>query len=73
MSGEEDLTPTEQRMFDAIGQWFVDHDYSPSYRDLAERVGVSSISSVARTLNLLREKGYVDWSEKAKRTLRLLK
>jgi repressor LexA len=64
-------TPAEDRVFDAISDHIILHGYTPSLREIAALAGLKSIGTVQRHLTKLREKGYVDWAEGKKRTLRI--
>lgn len=66
------MTPAEQRVYDAIRQHLAEHQYTPSLREIAVLSGLASIGTVQKHLTKLREKGYVDWVEGKKRTLRIV-
>ncbi len=53
------LTPRQQRVLTVIRESIVDRGYPPSMREIGERVGLTSSSSVAHQLRVLEEKGYI--------------
>ncbi len=60
--GPEDssgLTPRQQRVLTVIRESLASRGYPPSMREIGERVGLTSSSSVAHQLRTLEEKGYI--------------
>ena len=53
------LTPRQQRVLTVIREAIVSRGYPPSMREIGERVGLTSSSSVAHQLRTLEEKGYI--------------
>jgi repressor LexA len=53
------LTPRQQRVLTVIRESIVDRGYPPSMREIGEKVGLTSSSSVAHQLRVLEEKGYI--------------
>ncbi len=53
------LTPRQQRVLTVIRDSIEDRGYPPSMREIGERVGLTSSSSVAHQLRVLEEKGYL--------------
>lgn len=53
------LTPRQQRVLDVIRESIQGRGYPPSMREIGERVGLTSSSSVAHQLRTLEEKGYL--------------
>jgi repressor LexA len=53
------LTPRQQRVLTVIRESLADRGYPPSMREIGERVGLTSSSSVAHQLRTLEEKGYI--------------
>ena len=53
------LTPRQQRVLTVIRESLLDRGYPPSMREIGERVGLTSSSSVAHQLRTLEEKGYI--------------
>ena len=53
------LTPRQQRVLTVIRDSIERRGYPPSMREIGERVGLTSSSSVAHQLRVLEEKGYL--------------
>ncbi|MGA8211451.1 MAG: transcriptional repressor LexA [Nocardioidaceae bacterium] len=53
------LTPRQQRVLSVIRDAIDDRGYPPSMREIGERVGLTSSSSVAHQLRVLEEKGFL--------------
>jgi repressor LexA len=53
------LTPRQQRVLTVIKDAIEQRGYPPSMREIGERVGLTSSSSVAHQLRVLEEKGYL--------------
>ncbi len=53
------LTPRQQRVLTVIKESIERRGYPPSMREIGERVGLTSSSSVAHQLRVLEEKGYL--------------
>jgi repressor LexA len=53
------LTPRQQRVLTVIKDSIERRGYPPSMREIGERVGLTSSSSVAHQLRTLEEKGYI--------------
>jgi len=53
------LTPRQQRVLTVIKDSIEGRGYPPSMREIGERVGLTSSSSVAHQLRVLEEKGYL--------------
>jgi repressor LexA len=58
-SGVAGLTPRQQRVLTTIKDSIEHRGYPPSMREIGERVGLTSSSSVAHQLRVLEEKGYL--------------
>jgi repressor LexA len=55
----QDLTERERRALALIAHWLDRNGYPPSVREIGERIGLTSTSSVARVLRSLEGKGYL--------------
>src|SRR3954465_3544463 len=53
------LTPRQQRVLTVIRDSIESRGYPPSMREIGERVGLTSSSSVAHQLRVLEEKGFL--------------
>lgn len=67
----EDTNGRPWRLLQAIHDFKQAHDYSPSYRDLMNAVGITSTGMLGFYCNGLRNLGYVDFIEKQSRTIHL--
>lgn len=68
------LTPPTLRqleVLDALEQFRFERGYSPTVRELADAVGISSTNGMADHLAALRKKGCIDSDSLRARTLRL--
>lgn len=59
------LTDRQQAVLDALVQHWAEHGYSPTVRQLADRLGLHSHRTVVRILGILRERGLVEGSARA--------
>ena len=66
--------PTKKQtlILEFIDSFVLDNGYSPSYREIASGVGLSSIASVAEHINNLIEKGYLIKNPGAARSLEVV-
>ena len=53
------MTPRQKECLDYIRQHFSDHGYAPTYREMAEHLGVVSLNTVSRLIHGLRERGHI--------------
>jgi predicted ArsR family transcriptional regulator len=67
----EDLTTREIEYLAMISSYIDKHGYAPTYRAIAEALGVS-VSRVHQQLEAMRLRGLVDWTEFHSRTIRIL-
>jgi repressor LexA len=66
------LTPRQRRVLDVIRQALDDRGYPPSVREIGERVGLTSSSSVAHQLKSLEAKGFLRRDPNRPRALEVL-
>lgn len=66
------LTPRQERILDCIGQFLTAHGFPPTVREICERVGLSSPSSVHSQLRTLEELGYLNRNAHLPRAMELL-
>lgn len=59
MSSPLPLTPKQRAILDFITSFTEHHDYSPSYREIAEQFNLSSTATVAEHIDTLKQKGYL--------------
>lgn len=53
------LTPRQREILDFITVFTESHDYSPSYREIAEHFNLSSTATIAEHIETLKTKGYL--------------
>lgn len=56
---KEKLTKKQSEILDFIVQYIRDHDYSPTYREIAGHFGISSTATVHEHIKNLETKGYL--------------
>jgi repressor LexA len=66
---ESGLTSRQRIILDVIRQSIEDRGYPPSVREIGDRVGLTSSSSVAHQLKVLQEKGYLKRASKSARAM----
>src|SRR5919107_777392 len=66
------LTPRQQRVLTVIRESLVARGYPPSMREIGEKVGLTSSSSVAHQLRVLEEKGYIKRDPNRPRALEVM-
>ena len=54
------LTKRQSEILKFIKDFMRDSDYAPSYREIADGVGLSSPATIHQHVQLLKQKGYVD-------------
>lgn len=62
-----------ERVLRFVGEFIQSHGYSPTYREIANGVGLRSTSTVLRHLEHLKSEGRVDYVPTAPRTVHLTK
>ena len=67
----ENLTKKQKRLLDHIVEFFEDHGYMPSYREIAQNLKLSSPSSVHQYIKVLEDKGFVKTGSNEARSLEL--
>lgn len=67
----ERATKKQQELLQYIGDFIVEHNYAPSYREVMGALGYKSVSTVAVHVDGLIAKGYLTKSDKSARSIRL--
>jgi repressor LexA len=62
----------EAEIINIIKEFWKEHHYSPTIREIAENASINSPSTVSRYLNRLQEKGIIEWKEKTSRTITII-
>ena len=65
---QHSLAPRQRRVLQAVESFWHSHGYSPTLREIAEAVGLASVSSVSYHLSCLQDKGYLSRDEGRPRT-----
>lgn len=65
------LTRKQKKILTYIDRYISKHDYAPSYREIAEHFGLSSVATVAGYITTLKDKGYLTTEENLARSLQL--
>lgn len=69
---EEELTPKQRQVLEAVREFQNRNGYPPTVRELAEWFGLSSPASVHKILQVLKDKGYLRKDERKSRSLGLV-
>lgn len=64
------LTPRQAEMKKYIEEYFADHGYAPSYREIMKRVGIPSLSVVRYNLERLQRGGFLERDPRVARGIR---
>jgi len=64
------LTPKQKQILDYIEKYLDINGYAPSYREIADHFGFSSVATVAEHVENLKQKGYLSSEESGYRALR---
>jgi repressor LexA len=65
------LTKRQHEVLEFIAQFLSEHEYSPSFEEIAEGLGLASIATVHKHLTALESKGYLKRSFNQSRALEL--
>lgn len=65
------LTPKQKEILDYITRYIDRHDYAPSYREIGEAFGLSSVATVAGHIDALKDKDYLTHAENLARSIQL--
>lgn len=68
-----ELTPIQKRVYYIIKDFIEQKGYSPSFREIARLNGNNSVATVQYHLKRLRDKGYIEYSDKLSRTVKVIK
>lgn len=66
------MSDRQQRIFDYIKKYIEINKYSPSFREVAEGVGLKSSSTIHTHLKKMKKDGYIDFVNTLPRTLRIV-
>ena len=65
-------TKKQQKLLKFIQDFTIDHDYSPSYREIQRALGLSSVSAVAEHISNCEKAGFLKKIPNAARTLEVI-
>ena len=65
------LTKRQKEILEYVKRFITKHDYAPSYREIADSFGFSSVATVAEHIETLKNKGYLENEENMARSLQL--
>jgi repressor LexA len=65
------LTRRQKEVLDYLRVFIAKHEYAPSYREVADHFGFSSVATVAEHIEGLKTKGYLDNEENMARSIQL--
>ena len=68
-----DLTDKQKECLIIINLFIKHKGYSPTVREIAKEMRLSSPATAFHHLKLLKEKGYITWIKGQNRTIRILK
>jgi repressor LexA len=66
------LTPKQKQIIEFIEKFTAENDYAPSYREIADNFGFSSVATVAEHVENLKNKGYLEHDDAAYRSLKVI-
>lgn len=72
-SYDEIITANQLKIYIALKEYLDKHHYSPTMRELANMVDTKCVGTVQKSLKILRRKGYVDYKDRERRSLKIIK
>lgn len=67
----EPLTRRQKEVLEYLRSFINKHDYAPSYREIADSFGFSSVATVSEHIDSLKNKGYLENEENMARSIQL--
>jgi repressor LexA len=67
------VTPRQRQVYVAIDHLTAERGYPPTVRELCDRVGMRSSSTVVTKLEALRREGFITWEPVKSRTIKIVK
>lgn len=65
------MTFSQSVIYECIKQYIKEKYESPTIREICERAGLSSPATVHKHLKNLKDKGYIDYKPREKRSIRI--
>lgn len=66
------MNSLQKEIYEYIEHFLAENKYSPSMREVGKAVGLKSSSTIHRHLDVMREKGYIDFINSSPRTLQII-
>lgn len=66
------MTNRQADVFKFVKEYIATHDYSPTYREIAEAMGLTSQSTVHKHLHCLKAEGIITISPTAKQAIKIV-
>ncbi|MBN1325456.1 transcriptional repressor LexA [Candidatus Falkowbacteria bacterium] len=66
------LTKRQKEILDFINQYTEENGYAPSYREIAKKLGLSSVSTVCEHIQALESKGYLKMEPNEARSIEVI-
>lgn len=66
------LTPTQREVFDFIDDFIDEKGFAPTYREIAEGCGFTSLSRVTKLMKALKLRGWIDYLPKQNRSITII-
>lgn len=73
MEKKNDLTFSQQVIFDCVKRYYKAHRETPTLREICKMAGLNTVSTVQVHLKNLQKKGYIDVEPRTKRGITILK
>lgn len=67
------LNSRQEQILNVIDTYIEENGHSPTYREIADLSGLKSSSTVSGHLNVLKEKGRINFIESLPRTITIIK
>lgn len=69
---QEPLTKKQKKVYDYIVNFINENEYSPTVREICKDIGLSSPATAYGYIEKLRDKGYLESTEGAKRAIKIV-
>lgn len=66
------LTIKQRIIFDAICDFYNEHNYSPTLKELCKKTKHKSVGTMSHYLKILKKEGYIDFSESKNRNIKII-
>lgn len=67
------MTSRQAEVFEFIKEYINEHNYSPTYREIGEAIGVSSLSTVHKHIHCLKAEGKITLDENTQQSIKIVK